>query len=274
VPYVRSNGIQLSYNRSGRGPDILMIMGSGASARVWDMYQTPALLAAGYQVTTFDNRGIAPSDVPPGRYTLADMTADTLGLIDELGLHGCHVVGVSLGALIAQELAIADPELFTSAVFAATKSRSDAARRAQEAASAALRESGLTLPAKYRAVKTVFEMLSPSTVDDDRKLAEWVDLFEFSLDGRRSDGQQWIDTGTDRRAELAAITTPSRVITFTDDQISPPHLGAEVAAAIPGCDLVEIPHCGHLGHLERPDVFNEAVLDFLGKHAQHPGSRS
>ncbi|MFJ8495588.1 alpha/beta fold hydrolase [Streptomyces sp. NPDC094038] len=242
-------------------------MGSGASARVWEMYQTPALNAAGYRTFAFDNRGVSPSATPPGTYSLDDMVADTAGLIRALELGPCHLVGVSLGALIAQELAVSQPELVRTAVLAATKSRSDRARRAQDAASRALRESGLELPRGYRAVKTVFDMLSPATVDDESAVAGWLDLFEYSGDGGEAGGQAWIDTGRDRRAELARVTVPCRVITFTDDRISPPHLGAEVAEAIPDCDLVELRDCGHLGYLERPEPFNQAVIEFLDKHS-------
>ncbi|WP_235193119.1 alpha/beta fold hydrolase [Streptomyces viridochromogenes] len=267
LPYVQSNGIQLSYEVSGSGANVLLIMGSGASARVWEMYQTPALNAAGYRTCAFDNRGIAPSEIPPGKYSLDDMVADTAGLIQALDLAPCHVVGVSLGALIAQELAVYQPQLVRSAVLAATKARSDRARRAQDAANRALRESGVELPRAYRAVKTAFDMLSPVTVDDDGAVAEWLDLFEYSGDGTATSGQGWIDTGRDRRTELARVTVPCRVITFTDDRISPPHLGAEVAEAIPDCDLVELGDCGHLGYLERPEPFNQAVIEFLDKHS-------
>lgn len=59
---------------------------------------------------------------------------------------------------------------------------------------------------------------------------------------------------------------PCRTIAFTDDLICPPHLVAEVADAIPGCDHVEIPDCGHLGNLERPDAVNAAIIEFLAKY--------
>src|ERR1700758_3596838 len=104
MPYVFTNGIRLAYERSGRGERGLLIMGSSAGGRAWTMHQTPALAQAGYQAITFDNRGIPPSDVPPGRYSLADMVADTKGLIEALDAAPCRLVGVSMGALIAQEL--------------------------------------------------------------------------------------------------------------------------------------------------------------------------
>ena len=85
MPYVSTNGIRLSYERSGSGEPVLMIMGQAAGGNVWRMNQVPALTQAGYEAITFDNRGVPPSDVPPGDYSLDDLVADTTGLIEALG---------------------------------------------------------------------------------------------------------------------------------------------------------------------------------------------
>ncbi|WP_255280913.1 alpha/beta fold hydrolase [Actinomadura madurae] len=119
MPFVKSNGIRLSYRRSGHGEPVLLIMGSSAAGHVWSMHQTPALNRAGYETITFDNRGVPPSDAPEGDYTLAEMVADTAGLIEALDLGPCHLAGASLGAMIAQELALGRPDLVRSAVLIA-----------------------------------------------------------------------------------------------------------------------------------------------------------
>ena len=75
MPYVSTNGIRLAYERTGSGETVLMIMGQAAGGNVWTMYQVPALNEAGYKVITFDNRGLPPSDVPPGDYSLGDLVA-------------------------------------------------------------------------------------------------------------------------------------------------------------------------------------------------------
>ncbi|MCH0561185.1 alpha/beta fold hydrolase [Streptomyces sp. MUM 16J] len=268
MPFVKSNEIQLSYQRSGSGDPVLMIMGSGASGRAWTMHQTPALNAAGYETITFENRGIAPSDCPGGKYSIDDMTADTVGLIESLGIGPCHIVGTSMGAMIAQELAVDRPDLVRSAVLIATRARSDALRRAQSAADRALRESGVVLPPSYEALRTVLEMMSPATLNNDSAAANWLEIFELS-GGREhtAGGQDWVtESMTDRREELRKVTAPCRAIAFADDLICPPHLVTEVADAIPGCDLVEIADCGHLGYLERPDAVNAAIIEFLDKY--------
>jgi pimeloyl-ACP methyl ester carboxylesterase len=266
MPFVTTNGVRLAYERSGQGENVLLIMGTGAAAHVWTMYQTPALHKAGYATVIFDNRGISPSDAPPGKYALEDLVADTKGLIEALDLAPCRIVGLSLGALIAQELAIDHPQLVHSAVLIATRARTDVIRRAQTAAELALLESGIRLPAEYEAVASVQQMLSPATLNDDEAISSWLAVFEQTRGRDTGGGQSWIDTSADRRAALAAVKVPCRVISFTDDLVTPPHLGAEVAAAIADCDEVRIPGCGHLGHLERPDEVNAAIIGFLDGH--------
>jgi pimeloyl-ACP methyl ester carboxylesterase len=268
MPFVRTNGVRLSYQRSGEGEPVVLIMGSSAAAHTWNMHQTPALNRAGFETVTFDNRGMPPSDRPEGDYRLADMVADTSGLIEALELGRCHLVGVSLGALIAQELALGRPDLVRSAVLIATRARSDALRRAQSAADRELRASGIRLPPRYRAVTTATEMLSPATLDDDRAVTAWLELFELAGGGTAGGQAAAADDLGDRRAALREVTVPCRAIAFADDRICPPHLVAEVADAIPECEFLEIPDCGHLGYLERPEVINAAIIGFLDENSE------
>lgn len=266
MAFVTANGIRLSYQRAGHGDPVLLIMGSSAGGRLWSMHQTPALNRAGYETITFDNRGIPPSDAPAGRYRAGDMLADTIGLIEALGLGPAALVGTSLGACIAQELALARPDLVRCAVLLGTRARADAIGRAHTLAGRALAESGVKLPALYRAATSAIQMLAPATLDQDAKARTWLDLFELSGDPGGGDGQAWADSLEDRRAALRGITGPCRVIAFADDLVTSPKLCAETAEAIPDCDYVEIDGCGHLGYLERPDEVNAAILGFLAAH--------
>jgi pimeloyl-ACP methyl ester carboxylesterase len=267
MPQVSTNGIRLSYQRSGQGEPVLFIMGSGAAGHVWTLHQTPAVIRAGYQAVVFDNRGIGGSDAPDGKYSLADMVADTQGLIEALDLGPCRIVGYSMGAMIAQELAITAPHLVRSAVLMATRARADAMRRAMQESEQLMRESGIQLPPKYEAVRTVLEMLSPSSLNDDATIRSWLEILELTGSGSNTaDGQAWVSHDGDRRDALGSVTAPCRAIGFADDLVCPPHLVAEVADAIPGCDFVVIPEAGHLGHLERPEAVNAAITEFLDKH--------
>jgi pimeloyl-ACP methyl ester carboxylesterase len=267
MPYVSTNGIRLAYERAGSGEPVLLIMGQAAGGNVWSMYQVPALTAAGYEAISFDNRGMPPSDVPSGGYSLADLVADTAGLIEALDLAPCRVVGTSLGAFVAAELAVSRPDMVTSCVLMATRARADAFRRALSAGDKALTRDGIQLPPSYDAAISVLQMFSPATLNDDESIPMWLDIYEMS-GGRRqaASGQDAIDLLSDRRDALRAVPVPCRVIAFSDDLMCPPHLVAEVAEAIPDCDYVEISSCGHLGYLERPDEVNAAIIEFLDKN--------
>lgn len=267
MPYVSTNDIRLAYERTGRGKRVLMIMGQAAGGNVWSLYQVPALESAGYEVITFDNRGVPPSEVPPGGYSLADLVADTAGLIEALDAGPCQLVGTSLGALIAIELAISRPDLVTSCVLMAVRARSDALRRALSAGEKALTKGDVQLPPAYEAAIAVLQMFSPATLNDESAVSAWVDIYEMSATRRgAASGQGAIDLDFDRRDTLRAVAVPCRVIAFSDDLICPPHLSAEVAEGIPDCDYVEIGSSGHVGYLECPDEVNTAIIEFLSKH--------
>lgn len=267
MPYVSTNGIRLAYERTGQGKRVLMIMGQAAGGNVWSMYQVPALYEAGYDVITFDNRGMPPSDVPPGDYSLADLVADTAGLIEALDVAPCRLVGTSLGAFVATELAISRPDLVTCCVLMAMRARTDAFRRALSAGESALARSGVRIPSAYDAPISVLQMFSPATLNDDAAIPVWLDIYEMAA-GRReaASGQDAIDLASDRRDALRAVPVPCRVIAFSDDLMCPAHLCMEAADAIPDCDYVEIGSCGHVGYLERPDEVNSAMIEFLDKY--------
>jgi pimeloyl-ACP methyl ester carboxylesterase len=266
MPYVFANDIRLAYERSGHGDCVLMIMGQGAGGNVWSMHQAPALAEAGYEVITFDNRGIPPSDVPPGDYSLTDLVTDTEQLIEALGAGPCRLVGASLGAAIATQLAAKRPDLVISCVLMAMRARTDAFRRALSASAQELSEKGIELPPSYTAANSVLHMFSPAMLNDDRMVSMWLDVYEMSARRNSARGQNAIDLTSDRRHELRAVPVPCRVIGFANDLTCPPHLCAEVAEEIPDCDYIEIESCGHAGYLERPDEVNAAIIEFFAKN--------
>ena len=132
----RINGIDISYEVTGTGPLVVMVMGTGSPGRVWKANQQPALVKAGFRVALFDNRGIAPSSECPQGFTIDDMVADTAGLIEHLGDGPAIVVGTSLGAHITQELALARPDVVRNAVMIATYGRNTPLQRAISAGDA------------------------------------------------------------------------------------------------------------------------------------------
>ncbi|WP_204012892.1 alpha/beta fold hydrolase [Virgisporangium aurantiacum] len=266
MPAAVVNGVHLEYEVRGDGEPVLLIMGTGARARVWQVFQVPALVAAGYRVVTFDNRGTPPSATPAGPYTVEQLVGDTIGLIEFLDLAPCRIAAVSLGAVVAQELGVARPDLVRGLALMGTRGRNDAARTALNEAERLLTEAGVELPNDYAAVVRAFQMLSPQTLNDDRQASLWIDTFRrFPAEQSSAAAYLPLEDLTDRLDVLRKIRVPTLVLSFADDLITPPALGREVADVIAGSEYVEIAGCGHLGYLERPEAVNGTLIGFFNR---------
>ncbi|WP_225727738.1 MULTISPECIES: alpha/beta fold hydrolase [unclassified Nocardia] len=277
MPLATVNGIALNYqvkgdrakgtDVKGGGPLVVMIMGTGSPGRVWDLHQVPALVAAGYRVCTFDNRGIAPSYEAPDGMTVDDLAADTAALIEMLGEGPALVVGQSMGSRVAQELALARPDLVRKAVFMAGHGRLDQFQQVLSLGEHDLDASGIKLPPKYEAAVTAVMNLSPATMADSNAARDWLDLFEFTggpvTPGIRA--QRRMDHDFNRLQAYRGIKVPCLAIGFADDRMIPPYLSREVAEVIPGARYLEVPDAGHFGYLERPDAVNKILLDFFAE---------
>lgn len=258
------NGIRLSYHDHGDGSPVLLLTGTGAPSSVWDLHQVPAFRAAGFRVITMDNRGIPPSDDGTDGFTIDDLVADVAALIDHLGAKPCRVVGTSMGSYIAQELALAHPELLEAVVLMAACGRSSLVQRVLAAAEAELIGRGTELPPGYLAAVRAMHNLGPATLADDDLTADWLDLFAATeMLGSGVRAQLLLSALPDRIEAYRAITVPCHVVSFEHDLVAPPAAGAELAAAIPGATHRTIPGCGHFGYLETPEAVNRELIRFL-----------
>jgi pimeloyl-ACP methyl ester carboxylesterase len=269
MPEIRANGIGLSYKVEGEGEPVLLVCGTGQAMNTWDLFQVPGLVAGGYRVITFENRGMPPSECPDEPYTVGQMAADAAGLIEALELAPCRVAGLSLGALITQELALARPDLVRCAAMMGTIGRQSEGGKALTASWIEFDRSGVTLPPLYDVMSQLAWLFSPSTLADDDFVKQYL---AFAAMGQAWEdpgriGQHLADQAYDNRLEaLSGITVPTMVVTFELDMLTLAPFGREVAAAIPGCTLVEIPGVGHAGPLENPDLVNATLLQFFGAH--------
>ncbi|MFD7848073.1 alpha/beta fold hydrolase [Nocardia sp. NPDC056611] len=275
MPLATVNGISLNYqvkgDRSkgtdvkGSAPLVVMIMGTGSGGRVWELHQVPALVAAGYRVCTFDNRGIAPSFESPAGITIEDLVRDTVALIEFLGEGPVFLVGQSMGSRVAQEVALARPDLVRKAVFMAGHARLDQFQKTLGLGEHDLDDAGVRLPAKYEAAMTALMNLSPASLADQHAARDWLDLFEFTggpvTPGVRA--QRRMDHDFDRTAAYRGITVPCLALGFADDRMIPPYLAREVADIIPGARYQEVPDAGHFGYLEQPEVVNKILVEFF-----------
>jgi 3-oxoadipate enol-lactonase len=269
------NGIELYYEEQGSGDPLLLIMGLAADSLAW-MFQLPAF-AERYRTIVFDNRGVGRSSKPAGPYTIHQMAEDAAGLLDHLGIASAHVVGVSMGGMIAQELALRHARRVRRLVLACTYGRPDAEVGRQLESSLKLfggtRGPNGEIQIDLSALDplTFFQHLLPTVFNAQFIMTELPKLmqvfsgalqFGFSMDAILA--QVAATQSHDTVDRLEQISAPTLVLTGDSDMLIPARNSEVLAERIPGAQLVKIPGGSHGFNFETPDLFNRAVLDFLG----------
>jgi pimeloyl-ACP methyl ester carboxylesterase len=264
MPTVRVGDIQMFYQHVGEGDPLLLIMGFGGDHLAWAMQM--ADFSARHRVIAFDNRGVGQTDAPDQPYSIRQMAGDALGLMDALGVDSAHVLGVSMGGMIAQELVLARPERVRSLHLACTFARPDAYMLALNSAWREMRI-GLGREATLRTLG--LWLFSPATYAERPELIEALLLnslanpYPQSLAGFLRQGEAV--AAHDASDRLGAIRCPTLVSVAEDDILVPPRFAREIVARVPGAELRTVPAAGHGYFLERPDVFNAISLDFIAR---------
>ena len=252
------------YQDVGDGEPLVLIMGFGGDTTAWALQM--ADFPARHRVIAFDNRGVGRSDAPDHPYTTRMMAGDALGLMDALGVDRAHVLGVSKGGMIAQELALARPDRVRSLHLACTFARPDAYMLALNAAWREMRL-GLGRESTLRAL--ALWLFSPTTY------AERPDFIEALLQNSLANPYPQSLAGFLRQGEavaahdalerLPAIRCPTLVSVAEDDILVPPRFSRELVSRVRGAELQLVPGAGHGYFLERPDLFNALSLDFIAR---------
>ena len=271
----RVGDIEMYYEQHGSGDPLLLVMGLAADSTAW-MFQVPDF-ARRYRTIVFDNRGVGRSSKPSGPYTIHQMADDAAGLLDALDVGRAHVVGVSMGGMIAQELALRHPERVRGLVLACTYPEPDADAERQRQFS--VQQLGGRISASGETeidVSTIdplafFQTLLPRVFNQsfiDTELPKLLQIFGGALQWGFSMeailGQVEAVMGHKATDRLHRITSPTLVITGDADLLVSPANSDVLARNIPGAKLVKIPGGSHGFNFETPDVFNRTVLDFLG----------
>src|SRR5215471_2765361 len=125
MPVISAGNARLTFEERGSGEPVLLIPPAGTPAEIWALHQAPAIVGAGYRAILLDSRGTSASATPSAPFRLADLASDAASLIAELRLGPCLVMGASLGAMVAQELALSRPDLVRAAALLGTRCRTD-----------------------------------------------------------------------------------------------------------------------------------------------------
>ncbi len=245
------SGISICFEPFGDpgDPTILLMHGLGSQLLLWEAGFCEGLAAAGFQVVRYDHRDSGLSTVLEEgyAYTLSDMAADAVGLLDHLGVERAHIVGFSLGGMVAQTFAIEHPDRAASLVSMGSNTGNPDFGTPGGEVMAALVAPAPDDPVE-RAAKDLADRrlwASPGWHDDAHALATFSAYAQRAVQPPEAFDRQFAAAAGDREAALAELSVPTRVIHGTADTLIPASGGERTASVVPGADLVLVEGWGH-----------------------------
>jgi pimeloyl-ACP methyl ester carboxylesterase len=246
----------------GDGEPLLLIHGLGYDRRGWG--PLPALLAADFQVLIFDNRGVGESDVPEGPYAVSQMAADAVAVLDDAGVDRAHVLGVSLGGYIAEEIALTYPDRVRKLVLGSTAPGGTRSHPMPQAGLEAFgrfptmeREAGLRL--------MVENSLGAHGVRERPELVE--EIFAYRLERAPTlagwQAQAYAGATFDAYDRVSGIAAPTLVIQGGADTVVDPRNADLLAELIPDARVEVVPERGHLVVWQEAELLAPIVREFL-----------
>ena len=266
MPVASVGEIKIDYERSGSGPPLLLIMGMSGTSLHWGEPFLDAL-RRDFEVIVYDHRGVGASSRLEGPVTIVEMAEHAVGLLDALSIDSAHILGISMGGMIAQELALAHPERVRTLTLGCTYCGGEGSSVMAPELARRLAAGRITGD-RERAVRISWEAnVSAALVDDADAYADYL-----AASQRRAVAvpvimaQLGAISGHDTSERLSELTMPTLVIHGTADQILPVENGRLVASHIPGSRLEIFEGVGHLFFWERPD----RSAELLREHATVP----
>jgi pimeloyl-ACP methyl ester carboxylesterase len=259
MPKLQANGIELHYEATGEGQPVLFIHGLGSSCRDWEM-QMP-VFSKQYRVVSFDLRGHGQSQKPPGPYSMSLFAKDTAELTRSLGIAPVHVVGISLGGMIAFQLGVDHPELVKSLVIV-NAGPEVVIRTMKDRWNVFLRFATVRLLGMRKMGEVLGRRLFPREEQADiQKL--------FVKRWAENDTRAYLDTlraivGWSVTDRIQDINLPTLVVA-ADGDYTPVSAKQAFVSKMPQVELVVIPDSRHATPVDSPEKFNEAVMSFLSK---------
>lgn len=255
---INANGITLRYDVQGKGPWLLLAHSLATDLTLWD--DQLAALCDRYRVLRFDTRGHGGSGAPADAYDFPMLTADILGLMDALGIARASFVGISLGGMLGQHLALAAPERVDQLVLVSTThAYGPEAAKAFDERARLVAEQGLeplVAPTLERWFTAPYRASHPDVMDRIGKLVRTTPPAGYI-------GCCHAIPTMNVTAQLREIQCPTLVVTGRDDLGTPPRLGEEIAAVVPGARYVALESASHLCNIEQAEEFNRLLRNFL-----------
>ena len=260
--FAEREGVRIAYEAEGSGPPLLLIHGLGYDRAGWG--PLPQLLAREFRVLRHDNRGLGESDVPAGPYSVRQLADDAVAVLDAEGLERAHVVGTSLGGMIAQELALSHPERVDRLVLACTTPGGAGAFPMPERSVRAFAVFP-TMPFEEGIRMFVQNALADDTVAERPELVEEIYAYRLAhrppLDGWQAQAAAAFTFDATQR--LGSISAPTLLLHGTADNVVDVRNTVLLAERIPHARVELFENRGHLFFWEEPERFALVVTDFL-----------
>ncbi len=270
-----ADGVNLGAWSRGEGPVVLLIGGLGMPAMVWEICGlAPALVDAGFRVIRYNARGMAPSDAPPSPYTMDDMAADALAVLDHYGVDHAIVVGYSMGCYTTQVLLRTRPERVSAAVLFAGLQPTPVGEIVGEMELGLIERYG-EVPREVLVFEQLMTTLHPSLLQEPAAVGGWRDVLSHGdggwttpdgFRGQLTASQQWITSREPQPEHLARIQVPTLVLAFEYDLFFPPAQCQATASLIPGAQFVQIDGAGHGGLFTGPGDSPKLITEFCVAH--------
>ncbi len=262
MPHTETPGFRMYYETKGGGDPLLLINGLGSDSTEW-LFQFPEF-ARRFLVVAFDNRGAGGSDTPPGPYSTAQMADDAVTLLTHLGAGRAHVLGVSLGGMIAQEVALRHPDRVRKLVLACTAPGGEGSvRPAPDVLKKFVRSPGGDPEEEIRRVLP-FLYSEGYLRDRPEEIEEFVRrrlAIPVSVEGHSAQLSAAVSHSAWDR--LTTIEAPTLVIAGDGDRVVPTENSRRIAQRIPGAKLLILPGAPHRLFAENAEAFNREVMSFL-----------
>lgn len=263
MPIAQCKDIDIYYEVHGSGFPVLFISGLGAGTWAWEP-QMP-FFRRRYQMITFDNRGAGRSSAPPGPYSIEQMALDTVRLLYTLDIEEVFVVGLSMGGMIAQELALILPHRVRGLVLAATHPGGNMRiSGSQDVYQRLMDNSGLS-PEEIMD-KNIPILFSPESVTNRPELIQAYRERQKDIPLQPEHAfaaQQAAIQGFDCSTKLNKIQAPALLLAGEDDQLIPAQNVQRMADHIPDSRVKILPQAGHLIHMEQMEEFNQTLHEFF-----------
>ncbi|MEY2516669.1 MAG: hypothetical protein QOJ89_4027 [bacterium] len=263
-----ANGNDLHVERRGSGEPLLLVQGMTGHSLHWGETFLAAL-EDDFELVLYDHRGVGRSAPSDGEFTIADLAADALAVLDGLDIDSAHVLGISMGGMVAQELALAAPERVRTLTLGATYCGGPGARFTDETVVNALASAILSGDAE-RKIRAGWQFnVSPDFATADGNFERFTEVAEqYPIALGMIIAQVQAIMGHDTSARLAQISAPTLVVHGSADQMLVSANGEIVADLIPGARLELLDGVGHLFFWEQPERSAQLVREHAAAAAQ------